>query len=205
MEGSMRGTKRPASDPAAAGSAGSPATRKDPKTEESKGEKRTAEISVEELFEANLEGGLPVKELVFAWPTLHDQPVAAYAEWGRLLHGEVAYDEEKGQPLPRDKVVRARGRELDKMDERQVKEDITWEQVQQRGLKVAKSRWVDGWTPLPDDPDGVRSRCVAQEINHTPRDDVYSGAPPLKASHGSVFCSYEKKRKPRTSEAHSAI
>ena len=32
---------------------------------------------------------------------------------------------------------------------------------------------------LPDDPQGVRSRLVAQEINVGPRDDTFAGTPPL--------------------------
>ena len=44
-----------------------------------------------------------------------------------------------------------------------------------------RSRWVDGWKALPDDPEGVRLRCVAQEINNYQREDVSSGTPPLKA------------------------
>ena len=72
------------------------------------------------------------------------------------------------------------GREFDKMEEHQVKRDVTWDKVKELGLKVVKSRWVDGWKPLPDDPNGVRSRCVAQEINTHQRDDVYAGTPPLK-------------------------
>ena len=49
--------------------------------------------------------------------------------------------------------------------------DITWEEAKRRGLKIVKSRWVDGWKPLPDDP----------EVNVSHRDDVASGTPPLKA------------------------
>ncbi|CAE7698042.1 RE1, partial [Symbiodinium microadriaticum] len=67
------------------------------------------------------------------------------------------------------------------MIEHGVREDITWEEAKRRGLKIVKSRWVDGWKPLPDDPQGVRSRCVAQEVNVSQRDDVASGTPPLKA------------------------
>ena len=53
------------------------------------------------------------------------------------------------------------------------------EEVKKRGLKVVKSRWVDTRKALPDDPRGVRSRLVAQEINVGPRDDTFAGTPPL--------------------------
>jgi hypothetical protein len=127
--------------------------------------------------EHNANAGLP--EVICGLPTLHDIPIAGYPEWGRL--DEIpAYDERTGVPLPPEKVKRARGRELDKMEEHQVKVNITWDKARELGLKLVKSRWVDGWKALPDDTDGVRSRCVAQEINTHQRDDVYSGTPPLK-------------------------
>ena len=137
-------------------------------------------------------------ELLNGLPTLHDAPqtvcrdlLAAYPEHGRL---EAAYDEKTGESLPLDKVKRARGRELDKMAEHQVKRDITYEEARKRDLKIVKSRWVDGWKALPDDPQGVRSRCVAQEVNTHP------GTPPLKAhrmviSHAATRRSGERENK----------
>ena len=123
--------------------------------------------------------------------------LAAYPEHGRV---EAAYDEKTGELLPLDKVKKARGRELDKMAEHKVKKDITYEEARKRGLKIVKSRWVDGWKALPDDPQGVRSRCVAQEVNTHQRDDVASGTPPLKAhrmviSHAATKRSGERENK----------
>ena len=140
--------------------------------------KRAAEQAVDEFErEQNPNAGLP--EVICGFPTLHDIPLAGYPEWGKL--DEIpAYDERTGVALPPEKVKRARGRELDKMEEHKVKVDITWAKAKELGLKVVKSRWVDSWKCLPDDKDGVRSRCVAQEINTHQRDDVYSGTPPLK-------------------------
>ena len=136
-------------------------------------------------------------ELLNGLPTLHDAQqtmcrdlLAAYPEHGRL---EAAYDEKTGESLPLDKVKKARGRELDKMAEHQVKRDITYEEARKRDLKIVKSRWVDGWKALPDDPQGVRSRCVAQEVNTHQRDDVASGTPPLKA-HRMVISHAATKR-----------
>ena len=146
-------------------------------------------------------------ELLNGLPTLHTLPqamcgelLAAYPEHGRL---EAAYDEKTAELLPLDKVKKARVRELDKMAEHKVKKDITYEEARKRALKIVKSRWVDGWKALPDDPQGVRSRCVAQEVNtHQPhqRDDVASGTPPLKAhrmviSHAATKRSGERENK----------
>ena len=119
---------------------------------------------------------------------------------GALCHGAAAYDERTGAELPTEKVKRARGRELEKMAEHNVKTDISWEEAKRRGLKIVKCRWVDGWKPLPDDPHGVRSRCVAQEVNTGPRDDVHSGTPPLKA-HRMVVSSGSTRKKGSTKHA----
>ena len=56
--------------------------------------------------------------------------IAAYPEWGKVT---AAYDERTGVQLPLAKVKKARGRELDKMEEHQVKTDITWEEARQKG------------------------------------------------------------------------
>ena len=56
-----------------------------------------------------------------------------------------------------------------------MKTDIAWKEAKKRGLKIVKSRWVDGWKPLPDDVNGLRRRRVEQEVNTHDRDDVFSG------------------------------
>ncbi|CAE7276044.1 true, partial [Symbiodinium sp. CCMP2592] len=130
------------------------------KTPEARGEKRPLE-------DQELMGGLPTLHEKGEW-----EPLFAYPLDGRVEELG-AYDERTGQPLPVDKVKTARGRELDKMEEHS-------EEARRQGLKIVRSRWVDGWKPLPNDPNGVRSRCVAQEINDHERDDVFSGTPPLR-------------------------
>ena len=183
--------------------ASEPKTGKKVKDNPKQGEKRAAEVPTEDIEQMTLHefaqlGATP--EIMCGLPTLHyspmaDQcawtPVASYPEWGRVTE---AFDERTGAPLPLEKVKRARGRELEKMKEHQVKTDISWEAPRERKLKIVRSRWVDGWKPLPDDPNGVRSRCVAQEINTGPRDDVHSGTPPLKG-HRMVLSSAATTRK----------
>ena len=196
-EASGSGTIRPGSD------VGSGPNRPDKKLKipESRREKRAAPITWQEAVEKDLKlidliKAAPEPEIIGAMPTLHDTPViAGYPETGTLAD---ACDERTGEPLPLDKVERARGRELDKMLEHNVKTDITWEHAKKLGLKIVKSRWVDGWKPLPDDPNGVRSRCVAQEMNTHNRDDVFSGTPPLKA-HRMVVSAAATAKKGRSS------
>ena len=104
-----------------------------------------------------------------------------------------AVDERTGEPLPEDKVKKVREREPLKMESHNAKTDITWK-AKDMGLKIVKSRWVEGWKPLPNDPHGVRSRCVAMEINNGPRDDVSSGTPPL-VGHRTIVSLAAPKRK----------
>ena len=157
------------------------------KQESKRGEKREATTETDDLRASDLHAAmlLETPECMSGETTLHTVPLAAvweesvvagYPDWA---HYEGAVDERTGESLPEDKVKRARGRELEKMDEHNVKKDISWSEARELGLKIVKSRWVDGWKPLPDDPNGVRSRCVAMEINTGPRDDVFSGTPPL--------------------------
>ena len=87
--------------------------------------------------------------------------------------------EKTGERLEEDQVRKARTREMEKMELHKVRENMTMEEVKKRGLKVVKSRWVDTRKALPDDPRGVRSRLVAQEINVGPKDDTFAGTPPL--------------------------
>ena len=104
-----------------------------------------------------------------------------------------AVDERTGEPLPEDKVKKVRERELLKMESHNAKTDITWK-AKDMGLKIVKSRWVEGWKPLPNDPHGLRSRCVAMKINNGPRDDVSSGTPPL-VGHRTIVSLAATKRK----------
>ena len=183
---------------------------KEPRLVANKGEKRAAETPLEDIDpEAacsmpevvcalfSLREKQPVSEVISGLPTIHEEnfwtPLAGYPEWGGLHHGDEAFDERTGAKLPHEKVIKARERELNKMIEHDVKSDMTWEVVKMKKLKIVRSRWVDGWKALPDDEHGVRSRCVAQEINNGPRDDVYAGTPPLKA-HRIVLSSAATRR-----------
>ena len=157
------------------------------KQDSKRGEKREATTEADDLRASELLAAvlLEAPERMAGETTLHDVPLAAvcenavvagYPDWA---HYQAAVDERTGESLPEEKVKKARGCELAKMNEHDVKRDISWSEARRLGLKIVKSRWVDGWKPLPDDPQGVRSRCVAMEINTGPRDDVFSGTPPL--------------------------
>ena len=130
--------------------------------QQQQGTKRAAETLVEEAADESKADG---KALAHCPQCMRQaEPLAAYPDDG-LLDEQGAFHERTGEALPLDKVKKARGRELDRMLEHNVKKDISWAEAKQQGLRVVRSRWVDGWKPLPDDPRGVRSRCMAQEVN----------------------------------------
>ena len=155
------------------------------KKPEPRGEKRTRD-------EGEVIGGLLTLHYKGEW-----EPLSSYPLDGKVEELGV-FEERTGQPLFLDKVKTARARELSKMEEHEVKKDISWDEARRQGLKIVRSRWVDGWKPLPNDPNGVRSRCVAQEINDHERDDVFSGTPPLRV-HRMIFSAAATAKKGRTS------
>ena len=70
--------------------------------------------------------------------TLHETPFfAAYPEHGRL---DAMYDKKTGEEPPLKKVRKADGRELDKMAEHKLGEDITYRETRKRGLMMVRSR-----------------------------------------------------------------
>ena len=96
-----------------------------------KGAKRPAETTLEEAA-SEAQGH---EEVIGGLPTLHEEALlAAYPDDG-LLDTQGAFDERTGEALPVDKVRKARGRELDKMLEHNVKEDITWMRPSAEDLK----------------------------------------------------------------------
>ena len=101
-------------------------------------------------------------------PTLHHIPIAGYPEWA-VVQG--VYDEKSHEKLEPE-VWKARDREMVKMDQHEVKRDIRIEKCKELGFKVIRSRWVDTRKALPDDPQAIRSRLVA-ELNMGPRDDIF--------------------------------
>ena len=83
--------------------------------------------------------------------------MAEYPETGTV---DQAFDERRARSC------RLRRSSVPEPQEHNVKRDMTWEEARKLGLKIVRSRWVDGWKALPDDLEGVRSRYVAQEINN---------------------------------------
>ena len=122
------------------------------KQDSKRGEKRKATTETDDLRASELLAAvlLEAPECMAGETTLHDVPLAAvcenavvagYPDWA---HYEGAVDERTGESLPEEKVKKVRGRELAKMDEHDVKSNISWSEARRLGLKIVKSRWVDG-------------------------------------------------------------
>ena len=94
------------------------------------------------------------------------------------LHG-VVYDERTGLALDPEKVRQGRKRELNLMDDFEVKQDISRDEARRLNLKLVRSRWVETLKPTEDDPSLVRSRLVAQELNTYKVEGISQGTPPL--------------------------
>ena len=51
-----------------------------------------------------------------------------------------------------------------------------------RGLEIVYGKWLDDANGTTEDPDAVRSRLVATQVNTHAREDVTQATPPIKAS-----------------------
>ena len=51
-----------------------------------------------------------------------------------------------------------------------------------KSLEIVYGKWLDDVKGTPEDPDAVRSRLVAPQVNTYSREDVTHATPPIKAS-----------------------
>ncbi|CAK0820598.1 unnamed protein product, partial [Prorocentrum cordatum] len=144
----------------------------------------------------DLPGARKRQKILAGLPTLHDQepqaeemletlPLLAAlpddAEWQeQLLDWERDYYGTKsGKLLNKQKVYEGRRRELDNMQRLEVKEPILLSEARAQGLEVVYSKWLDDEKATPEDPDAVRSRLVATQVNTYGREDVTQATPPI--------------------------
>ena len=82
------------------------------------------------------------------------------------------YGTKGGLPLDPEKVRQGRQREMDNVHALGVKRGITMHEAMRMGLKLVHTKWLDDLKATAEDPDAVRSRLVATEINTYVREDV---------------------------------
>ena len=91
------------------------------------------------------------------------------------------YGAKSGDLLPHEKVLAGRQKELDNIWKFKVKRDMTMRRAKELGLKFVRSIWLDDRKGNADDPEAVRSRLVATDVNTCVREDCAQSTPAIKA------------------------
>ena len=112
-----------------------------------------------------------------------------------LQEGKTVYGTKSGLPLDPAKVREGRQLEMDNIEKFGVRSVISLAEAKQRGLKLVHAKWLDDVKPTTADPNAVRSRLVATELNTYAREDVTQSTPPLKASRLVVSLAASKRDK----------
>ena len=73
-------------------------------------------------------------------------------------------------------------RELAIIEKLEVAEPIQLQEARVKRLEIVHWKWLDDVKGTPEDPDAVRSRLVATQVNTYVREDVTQATPPTKAS-----------------------
>ena len=92
------------------------------------------------------------------------------------------YGTKSGKILDKEKVKKARELEMESLRKHKVYEPIQLDEARRQGLEIVYSKWLDDEKPTADDPEAVRSRIVATQLNTYAREDVTQATPPTKAS-----------------------
>ena len=73
----------------------------------------------------------------------------------------------------------------------EVAEPIQLQEARAQNLEIVYGKWLDDAKGTPEDPDAVRSRLVATQVNTHAREDVTQATPPIKASR--IIVSLQRK------------
>ena len=73
-------------------------------------------------------------------------------------------------------------RELANIEKLDVAQPIQLREVRAQSLETVYGEWLDDAKGTPEDPDAVRSRLVATQVNTNVREDVTQATPPTRAS-----------------------
>ena len=80
------------------------------------------------------------------------------------------------------KVYEGRLRELPNIEKLEMAEPIQLQEATAQSLEIVHGKWLCDAKGTPEDPDAVRSRLVATQVNTCAREDVTQATPPSKAS-----------------------
>ncbi|CAK0821956.1 unnamed protein product, partial [Prorocentrum cordatum] len=99
-----------------------------------------------------------------------------------------------GIKLDPQKVLEGKIREMTQIEAYKVKEDIPWSTARKRKLTVVNSKWLLEPKPTAENPEAVRARLVATEVNTYAREDVTQSTPPVKVFRIIVSLAVSKQR-----------
>ena len=98
-------------------------------------------------------------------------------DWGKKYHGA-----KSGTLLETQKIYEGPLRELANIEKLEVAEPIPLQEARAQNLEIVYGKWLGDAKGTPEDPDAVRSRWVATQVNTYAREDVMQATPPIKAS-----------------------
>ena len=112
-----------------------------------------------------------------AMPDDQGQWTQRVIDWDKKYYGA-----KSGTLLDSQKVYEGRLRELANIEKLEVAEPIQLQEARAQSLGIIYGKWLDCAKGTPEDPDAVRSRLVATQVNTYVREYVTQATPPIKAS-----------------------
>ena len=112
-----------------------------------------------------------------AMPDDREQWTQQVVDWDKKYYGA-----KSGTLLDTQKVYEGRLKELVNIEKLEVAEPIQLQEARAQNLEIVYGKWLDDAKGTPEDPDAVRSRLVATQVNTHAREDVTQATPPIKAS-----------------------
>ena len=165
MQGQAVGGSAPSSS---GGPAGRPAP-EDANMEAAESSAGQPTSSVVRTLEAEDDSSAKRQKLMAGMPILHETDVDGNMDAHKSL-------------LDTQKVYECRLRELVNIEKLEVAEPIQLQEARVQSLEIVYGKWLDDVKGTPEDPDAVRSRLVATQVNTYAREDVTQATPPIKAS-----------------------
>ena len=98
-------------------------------------------------------------------------------DWDKKYYGA-----KSGTLLNTQKVYEGRLRELANFENLEVAESIQLQESRAQSVEIVYGKWFNDAKGTLEDPDAVRSRLVATQVNTHAREDVTQATPPIKAS-----------------------
>ena len=97
-------------------------------------------------------------------------------DWDKKYYGT-----KSGNLLDTQKVYEGRLRDLANIEKLEVAEPIQLQEGRAQNLEIVHGKWLDDVKGTREDPEAVRSRLVATQVNTHAREDVTQATPPIKA------------------------